>query len=89
MFNFGLAMSFVKQRFRYFEKQQQLSDEYWKNRDFAKVNNQIDVSKLTRQANAGHITEWAGKSNFHASVVDAVSQSREGPGASDRVISAQ
>ena len=89
MFGFGLALSFVKQKFRYFDQQGQLSEAYWKNKNFSKLNNQIDGSKLTRQADVGNISRWAGKSNFNASIVSAVSKSRQGAVGGDRMVSAE
>ena len=88
MFNFGLVRSFVQQRFRVFEKDKQLINENREKNQFAKVDQQIDLTKLLRRAPDNAISSWAGKSPINQSVAHSVKEAGSGIGG-DRVISAQ
>ena len=88
MFNFGLVRSFVQQRFRVFEKDKQLINENREKSQFAKVDQQIDLSKLLRRAPDNAISSWAGKSQINQSIAQSVKEAGSGMGG-DRMLSAQ
>ena len=88
MFNIGLGIQFLQQRFRVFEKDKQLINENKEKEQFAKVDQQINLKKMFNRAPDDAVSSWSSKSPIHAQVAQSVKEAGAGIGG-DRMLSAK